>query len=314
MHRHEIADKISPSRKMEASEFRTLHCEVFRMKRRTFLRTLGGAVTMAAIAAPVKEAKVETQSWWTMLGSTNIRVPRLSIGTGTFGWGGSSAQTRLGFHECVRLLRTAYDYGVTWFDSADQYGSHPHVREALKGLERETVVITTKTVARTGEQARKDIQRFLRELGTDYIDIVLMHCLVDPNWTKTMRPVMDALTEAKEKGYIRAVGVSCHDIRALKAATEHPWVEVILARLNYSGVHMDGKPNEVIPLLQTAVRNGKGIYGMKVVGQGELTHDPEKAIRFTFGTGVVAAVTIGMISEAEIRQNVGIVRQLFPKV
>jgi predicted aldo/keto reductase-like oxidoreductase len=128
-----------------------------------------------------------------------------------------------------------------------------------------------------------------------------------------MRPVMEALTEAKEKGYIRAVGVSCHDIRALKVATEHPWVEVILARLNYAGVHMDGKPDEVLPLLRNAVRNGKGIYGMKVVGQGELTRDPEKAIRYTFGTGVVAAVTIGMVSEAEIRQNVAIVRRLFPR-
>ncbi|GBC98551.1 General stress protein 69 [bacterium HR17] len=268
---------------------------------------------MATATTLTHEQAAQTQSWWTELGKTGIRVPRLSIGTGTFGWGGSSAQTRLGFQACVGLLRTAYDYGVTWFDSADQYGSHPHVREALKSLDRERVVITTKTVARTGEQARKDIQRFLRELGTDYIDIVLMHCLVDPNWTVTMRPVMEALTEAKEKGYIRAVGVSCHDIRALKVATEHPWVEVILARLNYAGVHMDGKPDEVLPLLRNAVRNGKGIYGMKVVGQGELTRDPEKAIRYTFGTGVVAAVTIGMVSEAEIRQNVAIVRRLFPR-
>lgn len=278
------------------------------MQRREFLRTLGGVTAMAVMTAPAKEPTTHLKSWWVMFGNTGIKVPRLSIGTGTFGWGGSSAQTRLGFKECVKLLLTAHSYGVTWFDSADQYGSHPHVKEALKSLDRESVVITTKTVARSGEQAKKDIQRFLRELGTDYVDIVLMHCLVDPNWTVTMRPVMDALTEAKEKGCVRAIGVSCHDIGALKAATEHPWVDVILARLNYTGIHMDGKPEVIIPLLQNAVKNGKAIYGMKVVGQGELTKDPEKALRFVFSTGVVTAVTIGMLRETEIRQNVNIIK------
>ncbi len=261
---------------------------------------------------PAVAQEIQSKSWWVAFGNTGLLVPRLSIGTGTYGWGGSSAQTRLGFRECVRLLRTAYDYGVAWFDSADQYGSHPHVREALRGLERDKVIITTKTAARTREQARQDIQRFLRELGTDYVDIVLMHCLVDANWTRTMRPVMEALSEAKEQGYVRAVGVSCHSLPALKAAVTDPWVDVILARLNYHGMHMDGKPEEVIPVLQTAVQNGKGVYGMKVVGQGGLTHDPERAIRFVFETGVVYAITIGMVSETEIRQNVTITQTLFP--
>ena len=253
-----------------------------------------------------------TRSWWVTLGKSGVVVPRLSIGTGTYGWGGSSAQTRLGFRECVRLLLTAFEHGVTWFDSADQYGSHPHVREALKSLDREKVVVTTKLTARSKEQAKQDIQRFLRELDTDYIDIVLMHCLVDANWTVTMRPVMDALSEAKERGDVRAVGVSCHSLSALKAAATHPWVDVILARLNYDGMHMDGKPSEVLPVLETAIGNGKGVYAMKVLGQGGLRHDPEKAIRFVFDSGIPAA-TIGMVSETELKQNVSIARKLFPE-
>lgn len=268
-------------------------------------------MAMTVIAPPKGDRGVQKKSWWTPFGNTGLTVPRLSLGTGTFGWGGASAQTRLGFRECVKLLRTAYDYGVTWWDSADQYGSHRHLREALKGLDRTKVIITTKTVARSKEQARRDVGRFLRELGTDYIDIVLMHCLVDPHWPLTMRPVMEALTEAKEKGDIRAVGVSCHNLYALKVATKEPWVDVILARLNYEGIHMDGRPDEVIPLLRSAA--GKAIYGMKVVGQGELTRDPQRAIRFAFGSGVITAVTIGMLNETEIRQNVGIVGSLFPE-
>jgi len=139
-----------------------------------------------------------------------------------------------------------------------------------------------------------------------------MHCLVDGNWATTMRPVMEALSEAKERGFIRAVGVSCHSFAALKVASEHPWVDVILARLNYDGMHMDGKPSEVLPVLETAMRNGKGVYAMKVLGQGGLTRLPEKAIRFVFDCGIPAA-TIGMVSEAEVKQNVQIARQLFPQ-
>ncbi len=254
----------------------------------------------------------QTCSWWVSFGNTGIVVPRLSIGTGTYGWGGSSAQVRLGFRECVRLLLTAYEHGITWFDSADQYGSHPHIREALKSLDREKVVITTKLASRSKEQARHDIQRFLRELDTDYIDMVLIHCLVDSNWATTMRPVMEAMSEAKEQGYVRAVGVSCHSISALKTASTHPWVDVILARLNYDGMHMDGKPNEVLPLLETAISNGKGVYAMKVLGQGGLRQNPEKAIKFVFDSGIPAA-TIGMVSEAELKQNIAIARQLFPE-
>lgn len=270
---------------------------------------------MMVTGTPLKEQTTDPQSWWTTFGNTGIRVPRLSIGTGTHGWGGSSAQTRLGFKECVRLLRTAYDNGITWWESADQYGSHTHIKEALKGLDRSKLIITTKTVAQTKDKTKNDIQRFLRELGTDYIDFVLMHCVVDKNWAVMLRPVMDALSEAKEQGYIRAVGVSCHSLNpVLKMAAEDQWVDVILACLNYKGVRMGDSPDAVIKTLQTAINNGKAVYGMKILGQGELRNDPEKAIRYAFGTGVVAAVTIGMVSEAEIRQNVSIVRTLFPKM
>ncbi|MGQ9462748.1 MAG: aldo/keto reductase [Candidatus Fervidibacter sp.] len=254
----------------------------------------------------------QTKSWWVPFGNTGLIVPRLSIGTGTYGWGGSSAQTRLGFRECVRLLLTSYEYGVAWFDSADQYGSHPHVREALKSLDREKVIVTTKTAARSRGQAAQDTHRFLKELDTDYIDIVLMHCVVDSNWATTMQPVMEALSEAKEQGRIKAVGVSCHSLGALKTAATHPWVDVILARFNYDGMHMDGKPSEVLPVLELAIRNGKGVYAMKVLGQGGLSRSPERAIRFVFESGV-QAVTIGMVGESEIRQNVQIARQLFPQ-
>src|SRR5437763_14517418 len=116
------------------------------------------------------------------LGKSGITVSRLCIGTGTSGWGGSSNQTRLGFERCVRLLRYAYERGITFWDSADQYGSHRHVREALRAVGREHVVVTTKTTSRRPDDVEADVHRFLKELGAEYLDIALLHCLTEPDW------------------------------------------------------------------------------------------------------------------------------------
>ena len=182
-----------------------------------------------------------------MLGNSGIEVSRLCIGTGTVGWSGSSNQTRkLGTEGLIDLLCYAYDSGVRFWDTADQYGSHPHVREALRRLPRDQVVITTKTTSRTPAGVRDDVERFLRELGTDYADIVLLHCLTEDDWTTRYEDCMEALTKCQAQGLIRAVGVSCHDFEAFKLAAITPWVEVVLARINYAGVIMDASPEEVI--------------------------------------------------------------------
>jgi aryl-alcohol dehydrogenase-like predicted oxidoreductase len=244
------------------------------------------------------------------LGATGIEVSRLCIGTGTSGWGGSSNQTRLGVGRCVHLLRYAFERGITFWDSADQYGSHPHVREALRGVGRERVVLTTKTTSRTPREAVADVQRFLRELDTEYLDIVLLHCLTQPDWTQRYASTMEALSRLRETGTIRALGVSCHNFEAFRNAAREPWVEVVLARINYAGVSMDAAPEEVVPVLQEMHEAGKGIYGMKVVGAGRLTHDPRRAIRYVLGLPCVDAIVIGMQSEAEIDEDVELVDEL----
>jgi 1-deoxyxylulose-5-phosphate synthase len=244
------------------------------------------------------------------LGKTGIEVTRLCIGTGSDGWSGSSAQTRLGFEPCLHLLRYAYDRGIRFWDSADAYGSHPHVREALRQVGRENVVVTTKTTSRTPEEVEADVHRFLREQGSDYLDIVLLHCLTEPDWTSRYRSSMDALSRMKERGLVRAVGVSCHNFGAFRAAAQDPWVEVVLARINYAGVSMDAAPEEVVPVLDEMHTAGKGIYGMKVVGNGKLTGDVRKAVRYVMDLPSVDSLVIGMRSEAEIDQNVDLVEEL----
>jgi aryl-alcohol dehydrogenase-like predicted oxidoreductase len=233
------------------------------------------------------------------LGKTGIRTSRLAMGTGTIGSGHHSNQTALGMKGLSDLLLNGYDHGLRFFDSADAYGSHPHVSEALKHVPRDQVAVLTKTFSRDPKSARADLDRFRRELGVDYIDICLMHCLTEGDWTERFQGVMDVLSEAKEKGIIRAHGCSCHSIEALRAAAKSPWVEVDLARINPIGSHMDASPQEVVSVLREMKAAGKGVIGMKILGQGDLRGRVDDAIRYALSLGVLDAFTIGAESRAE---------------
>lgn len=245
---------------------------------------------------PAHTGKVEAHDTVT-LGKTGIRTSRLAMGTGTIGSGGSSNQTRTG--QLTRLLRTGYDRGLIFFDTADSYGSHPEVAEAISQLPRDKVVIMTKCDSRDPKQAKANIDRYRRELKTDYIDILLMHCMMEGDWTERYRGVMDVFEEAKQKKIIRSHGCSCHTIEALRAAARSPWVEVDLVRLNFVGAHMDADPETVIGVIKEMRAQGKGIIGMKILGQGAMRSRQDEAIRFALGSGVLDAFTIGAESDAE---------------
>ncbi len=235
-----------------------------------------------------------------VLGHTGIRTSRLAMGTGSIGWHGASNQTRMGMDAFVSLALNGYHQnGIRFFDTADGYGSHPYVAAAVKQLPREKVTILTKTDNRTAAGARTDLDRFRKELGVDMIDIVLIHVVTEADWNTRYRGVMDVLAEAKQKGIIRAHGVSCHSIQALRAAAADPWVEVDLARLNPIGRYMDADPPTVISVLKQMKDQGKGVIGMKIMGQGDLRDKPGEAIRFAMGSGVLDAITVGAESKAE---------------
>ena len=233
------------------------------------------------------------------LGKTGIRTSRLAMGTGTVGSGHHSHQTALGVKGLSDLLLNGHDNGLRFFDAADAYGSHPHVAEALKHVPRDKVTVLTKTWARDPAEARADLDRFRRELGTDYLDICLMHCLTEGDWTERYRGVMDVFSEAKEKGIIRAHGCSCHSIEALRAAAKSPWVEVDLVRINPIGSHMDADPDTVVSVLRQMKAAGKGIVGMKILGQGDLRNRQDEALKYALSLGVLDAFTIGAESKTE---------------
>src|SRR5690349_20376132 len=233
------------------------------------------------------------------LGSTGIKTSRLAMGTGTVGTGHHSHQTALGINGLSDLLRNGYDHGLRFFDTADSYGSHPHVAEALKHVPRDKVTILTKSWARDAATARADLDRFRQELGTDYIDICLMHCLNEGDWTERFLPVMDVLSEAKQKGIIRAHGCSCHSIEALRAAAKSPWVQVHLVRINPVGAFMDAAPDTVVSVIREMRANGHGVVGMKILGQGEMRNRQDEALHFALSLDLLDAFTIGAESKSE---------------
>src|SRR5690606_4668215 len=144
------------------------------------------------------------------------------------------------------------------------------------------------------------LERFCHELTTDYLDIVLLHCLLTKTWNRDMQPYMDALSKAKEKKQVRAVGVSCHNFGAMETAAEEPWVDVILARINPKGVAMDGTPEQVIDVLKKAKDNGKTVIGMKIFGEGKLANERDACMKFAQGLGLLDAMTIGFQNEDQI--------------
>ena len=166
-------------------------------------------------------------------------------------------------------------------------------------MPRDKVTVLTKTFSRDAASARADLDRFRRELGTDYLDICLIHCVTEADWTDRYRGVLDVLSEAKQKGIIRAHGCSCHTIEALRAAAKSPWVEVDLARINPVGAIMDADPATVIGVLKEMKAAGKAVIGMKILGQGALRNRQDEGIKFALSNGVLDAFTIGAESKQE---------------
>lgn len=275
------------------------------MKRREFLKY--SAATAGASFLPISsllkaEPKKKYANDIVTLGNTGIKASRLAMGTGTHGVNRNSNQTRkLGIQGVADLLYAAYEQGINFWDSADQYGTHPHLNEALKRVPRDKVVILTKTHATTAQEMRDDIDRFRKEIGTDYLDIVLLHFQTDGNWPTIKQEGMEALAKMREDGIVRAHGVSCHTLEALEAAANSDWVQVDLARINPYAARMDDTVEKVVPVLQRMHEQGKSVLGMKIFGAGQLRDKADECLKFVLEQDYVDAFTIGQENQDEMR-------------
>jgi 1-deoxyxylulose-5-phosphate synthase len=245
------------------------------------------------------------------LGKTGIKVSRLAQGTGYNGYNHSSEMTRAGKESFDRLLHHGLDRGINFIDMADGYGSQPLVKDVIKGIPRDKLVLLTKLWPRKEKWntpsggAREEMQRYLKELDVDKIDICLIHCMMNNQWPTEFERIRDELSDLKEEGVIRAVGVSCHDLGALQVAARHPWVDVVLARVNNKcgkEYVCDGTLEEVTSTLKTARDNGKAVIGMKVFAAGKLTKPEQKdaSLKYVFDNKLVDAITVGMLNPEQV--------------
>lgn len=259
-----------------------------------------GKTALAETAAPLP-ASYDPFSTVT-LGKTGIKTTLLGMGTGYSGYNRSSNITRAGVAES--LIRTAYEKGVRYFDCADSYGTHPFTKAALNGIPRENYVLGTKMWITQGGIPENEkgfpevvVERFRRELNTDYLDLVQLHCMTEGDWTEKYKRHMDELENLKAKKVIRAHGVSVHSFEALEAAAASPWVDVIHVRINPFGENMDKKDASlIVPVIEKFHKAGKGVIGMKLIGGGRLKDDTAKideSLRFVLGLGTVDLLIVG---------------------
>ena len=282
------------------------------MNRRKFIQTgLAGLAGLSAMGSRAMNLNFNVPETFTVdqvvLGNSGLTVSRIAMGTGTVGGNGASNQTRLGMEQFVKLAHHAYERGINFYDMADMYGSMPYVGNAIKDLPREKVVLLTKMWTQEEGSDRKEpvekiLDRFRLEAGTDYFDILLMHCMLKGNWSETRKYYLDAFSKAKQDGIVKAVGISCHNIDALAEAAASPWVDVIMARLNPFGTAMDGTPDAVNAILKQAKENGKGIIGMKIFGEGKHVTNEERqsSIHYALTEGNIHCMTLGLESEAQM--------------
>jgi len=297
-----------------------------KMKRREFLgKSVAGfgglmVATRFDVAAESISPKRFDPYETVPLGKTDLKMSRLCMGTGVRGGQRQSNQTRMGKERFETLIRDAYERGVRVFDLADLYGTHPYLIPALKKVPRKDFMIISKIWWRPGgipEKERPDadvvVERFLKELNTDYLDLVLLHCVESGKWPEELSKQMELLANLKKKGTIRAHGVSCHTLAALDAAATEPWVDSVHARINPYGTKMDGPPEKVVPILEKIHRAGKGVVGMKLIGEGAFRNSDEQrdhSIRYVLGLGCVDILNVGFEKAEEIDDFAGRVRKV----
>lgn len=290
--------------------------------RRQFIQTsaLAGAAllspwSLARSGATDAPAPVRTAVDQVALGKTGVKLSRLGFGTGS---SNGHDQTALGKAAFTKLIHYAYDQGVTYIDTAQQYATFEWIGDAIKGLPREKLFIQSKVPGQPGDVLAA-IDRHRKVFNTDYVDSLLIHCMVKNQWTDDWKRVMDGFNEAKDKQWIRAKGVSCHSLPALRAATASDWAEVHLVRVNPQGKRMDGPEEEVwndddpthdvTPVL-TEIKSmhakGRGVIGMKIIGNGQFVDatDREKSIRFAVACKEIDAIVVGFTSKEQIDEAI----------
>lgn len=210
------------------------------------------------------------------LGRTQMEIHPLVFGTLPLG----PLQAGLSPKEGGRLIRHALERGVNLVDTAELYETYPHIREALRGY-RGDVRIASKTHAASADEARRHVEKALRELEVEHLDIVHLHGarLADPFVTRA--EVLDELLRMREEGKISHVGLSSHYICAVRKAAAHPQIAVVHPLINRTGMGiLDGSAAEMAQAISEVSEAGKGVYAMKALAGGNLIAEARSSLGY----------------------------------
>jgi len=236
------------------------------------------------------------------LGATGIRVSRLCLGALTI----SPLQRNLPVEAGAKVILRALELGVNFIDTSQFYRAYPPIARALQLYSgRDEVIIATKSYAHDASGMQKALEEALRELRRDYIDIFLLHEQESMLTIRGHWGAVEYLLKAKEKGLVRAVGISTHYIQGVRAAALVPEFDLISPLINCTGVGIaDGTRDEMEEAIQFARQCGKGIYAMKALGGGHLLDRLDEAFAYLLQMEELAAIAVGMRNQAEVEMNV----------
>ena len=281
--------------------------------RRDFLKTGVAATVLSGVGGAAVARTERSATDWVTLGKSKVKVTRLAFGTGSFS---GRVQRDLGQEEFTRLVRHAYDRGIRFFETAETYHGMPEMLAiALKGIPRDSYRLMTKYSTPSSGDPSPKIDQFRKQLNTEYIDILLLHCLRPPTWSSDYESLQDGFSLAQDKKVILSHGASIHGLPALRTIPGNQWLQIAMIRMNHNGTRMDtpemrdvdalGNVNEVVAHTKKVHGQGMGVISMKLCGEGRFSYeDRDAAMKFAMNLGCVDSVTLGFKSTAEIDEAI----------
>ena len=213
--------------------------------------------------------------------------------------------------EAVAVIHRALDLGVNYCDTAPAYASSMDYYGAALGERRRQIFLASKTADRTRDGSLKILDDSLRRLRTDHLDLWQLHDLRTMSELDTIffskRGAIHALTEAREQGRVRFLGLTGHhDPEVLLEAMRRFEFDTVLVALNVADVHRSSFARTVLP---DAARRGMGVIGMKVFAAGSLVGrsgicTPAEAMGYVLSLPGVSTVIIGCRTPSEVEVNV----------
>lgn len=235
----------------------------------------------------------------------NKEVPHLIFGSLTM----APLQRGLTVEEGGKVIAYALGKGLRWIDSAQMYGSHKHLRFGIEmsGLDREELVISSKSATKTYEEMNTALDEALEEMNLDYIDLFLLHAVRSPEDFEERQGALQALLDARDKGKIRAVGLSTHSTKGAALFAEDRRIDWYHLMFNKKGIGLtDGTLEEQTSVIEKIKARGAGFYVMKPLGGGYLKFMAEEALLWVKDHPLVDAVALGMMSCEEVDMNVNV--------